>query len=225
MRPKLRPHLTYANVVATLCLFLLLGGGAAVAATQLPKNSVGSAQLKRGAVTPAKLNPSAKAALTGPAGATGATGPRGLDGPQGPRGERGETGLKGEDGKRGEQGEAGPFPATLPSGKTVVGAFDVGGTAAATGNIAVGAVSYLYRVPTTQIPVYVRLSTTDLSCTGTFAAPTAPPGHTCFYERTTSNVGSERGINFNGLAGVGLFVKAAAPGFVEITGTWAATGP
>ena len=45
----MRERLTYANVVSTLCLFILLGGGA-YAATQLPKNSVGSKQLKPGAV-------------------------------------------------------------------------------------------------------------------------------------------------------------------------------
>ena len=37
-----RPRLSYANVVSTLCLFLLLGGGA-YAATKLAKNSVGPA--------------------------------------------------------------------------------------------------------------------------------------------------------------------------------------
>ena len=31
MRERLRSHLTYANVISTLCLFLLLGGGSAVA--------------------------------------------------------------------------------------------------------------------------------------------------------------------------------------------------
>jgi hypothetical protein len=33
MRHWLRSHLTYANVISTLCLFLLLGGGTAVALT------------------------------------------------------------------------------------------------------------------------------------------------------------------------------------------------
>jgi hypothetical protein len=47
-------HLTYANVVSTICLFLLLGG-VAWAATALPKNSVGTPQLKNGAVTGAKV--------------------------------------------------------------------------------------------------------------------------------------------------------------------------
>jgi len=43
-----RPKLNYANVIASLALFVALGG-AAVAAS-LPKNSVGTQQLKRGAV-------------------------------------------------------------------------------------------------------------------------------------------------------------------------------
>lgn len=55
MRP-FRPRLTYANVVSTLCLFIVLGGGAWAAKTQLlPKNSVGTPQLKAGAVTGAKV--------------------------------------------------------------------------------------------------------------------------------------------------------------------------
>jgi hypothetical protein len=53
MKSKLRPQITYSNVIATLALFLALGG-AAVAAS-LPKNSVGTQQLKRGAVTAADL--------------------------------------------------------------------------------------------------------------------------------------------------------------------------
>lgn len=48
-----RPKLNYANVIATIALFVALGGAAVAAG--LPKNSVGPIQLKRGAVTPAKL--------------------------------------------------------------------------------------------------------------------------------------------------------------------------
>lgn len=47
-------RLSYANVVSTLCLFLLLGGGA-LAAAKLAKNSVGPRQLKAGAVHTAKI--------------------------------------------------------------------------------------------------------------------------------------------------------------------------
>ena len=52
---SMRKHLTYANVVSSICLFLLLGGGAALAAGQLGKNTVGTKQLKKNAVTAAKL--------------------------------------------------------------------------------------------------------------------------------------------------------------------------
>ena len=48
-------HLTYANVVSSLCLFLLLGGGVTYAATHLGKNSVGRQQLKKNAVNGAKV--------------------------------------------------------------------------------------------------------------------------------------------------------------------------
>jgi hypothetical protein len=43
------PRLTYANVVATLALFVALGGSS-YAAFVLPANSVGTQQLRNGAV-------------------------------------------------------------------------------------------------------------------------------------------------------------------------------
>jgi hypothetical protein len=49
-----RPRLSYANVVATLALFVALGG-ASYAAIELPANSVGSRQLRHGSVSTQKL--------------------------------------------------------------------------------------------------------------------------------------------------------------------------
>jgi hypothetical protein len=46
---RFRPRLTYANVIASLALFIALGGAAMAAG--LPKNSVGPNQIKKGAVT------------------------------------------------------------------------------------------------------------------------------------------------------------------------------
>lgn len=86
---KLRSRLTYANVMATFAVFLVLGGGTAFAATRLAAKSVGTKQLKKGAVTPAKLSTSARQAL---AGAPGARGIAGVDGPRGPKGETGVPG-------------------------------------------------------------------------------------------------------------------------------------
>lgn len=52
-----RPRLSYANVIATIALFVALGGAAVAAG--LPKNSVGANQIKKGAVSTAKLKRSA----------------------------------------------------------------------------------------------------------------------------------------------------------------------
>jgi hypothetical protein len=98
--------LTYANVIATLALFVALAGGTAFAASQmLPKNSVGPKQLRKGAVTATKLAGSARHALTG------AVGPRGPEGPTGPQGP---------------SGAAGPAGGSLPAGVTLRGSVAAG---------------------------------------------------------------------------------------------------
>jgi hypothetical protein len=103
----LRTKLTFANVVASLALFVALGGGA-YAAAQLPKNSVGTAQIKNEAVTPAKLSQSAQSSLEGTRGPKGDPGVAGAAGAQGKEGPRGEAGTRGENGDQGIQGEPGP---------------------------------------------------------------------------------------------------------------------
>jgi len=94
-----RFRLTYANVVSTLCLFLVLGGGA-YAATKLPAKSVGSRQLKNGAVTSSKVRDGSLQARdfaggVASAGQGGAKGDRGPTGPAGPPGEAGKPGTAG----------------------------------------------------------------------------------------------------------------------------------
>lgn len=51
---QIRKRLTYANVMSSLAVFLVLGGATAFA-TGLAKNSVGSKQIKKNAVTTAKI--------------------------------------------------------------------------------------------------------------------------------------------------------------------------
>jgi hypothetical protein len=55
---RLRSHLSYANVTASLALFIALGG-TGYAAVTLPRNSVGNAQLRNNAVGPTELRPGA----------------------------------------------------------------------------------------------------------------------------------------------------------------------
>ena len=108
----IRSSFTYANVMATLAVFVALGGGA-YAATTLPKNSVKSKQIVNGQVKSADIAANAVNSAevadfsllaqdfragqlpAGPAGPQGAQGPQG---PQGPPGEPGANGQPGEDG-------------------------------------------------------------------------------------------------------------------------------
>jgi hypothetical protein len=98
-----------ALIVALIALFLALTGGAYAAFT-LPKESVGSVQLRNGAVTASKLHRDAVTSsavepgslLRGdfkagqlPAGPTGSTGSQGPAGPAGAAGPAGSTGSQG----------------------------------------------------------------------------------------------------------------------------------
>ena len=55
---SIRSRLTYANVVSSLALFLVLAGGAAWA-VKVPRKSVGPKQLKANAVTTSKIKANA----------------------------------------------------------------------------------------------------------------------------------------------------------------------
>jgi hypothetical protein len=82
MLSRLRARLSYANVVATVALFVALGGSS-YAAIKLPRNSVGAKQLKSNSVTSAEVKggslltsdfkASERTSLRGPAGRNGAT--------------------------------------------------------------------------------------------------------------------------------------------------------
>lgn len=115
---RLRGKLTYSNVISTICLFLLLGGGTAYAASQLGKESVGTRQLRKEAVTPAKLSRASKATLTGPSGPKGDAGATGAQGPPGPKGDRGEPGSTGLTGPTTAVVSGGGEPPRLVGGHT-----------------------------------------------------------------------------------------------------------
>jgi hypothetical protein len=119
MGERLRLRLTYANVIATLSLFLALGGGAAYAATQLSRNSVGTKQLKKDAVTSAKVKDGSLLAADFKSGQL----PAGERGPQGVPGAPGATSAVvryGEEGKP-KEGEGGESYASCRAGEAVTG--------------------------------------------------------------------------------------------------------
>jgi hypothetical protein len=121
-------HLTYANAMATLALFVALGGGA-YAATRLPKNSVTTIQVKNGSLLSKDFKSGQlKAGKTGSKGAAGAAGARGFTGPTGPTGAQGNQGDKGSQGDQGLPGTAKVFAYITSQGGVRAGS--VGITAA-----------------------------------------------------------------------------------------------
>lgn len=93
-----RQRLSYANVVATLALFIALGGTSYAAITITGKNvrdgSLTGADIRRHSVALdrliGRLAPGARG-RTGAPGAQGAPGPKGDTGPQGPQGDPGQS--------------------------------------------------------------------------------------------------------------------------------------
>jgi hypothetical protein len=113
---RIRGHLTYSNLIATLALFLAIGGTSYAAVTITGKNvkneSLSGRDVKNSSLTgkdvrDGSLNSSDFAGGQLPAG------PKGDAGAQGPRGDDGRPGA---DGQRGADGTTGPTGPTGPAG-------------------------------------------------------------------------------------------------------------
>jgi Collagen triple helix repeat (20 copies) len=100
---------TPATAIAVVALLVALGGTSFAASMALPKNSVGTVQLKNNAVNSSKVadgslvtadfkpgqvpaGPQGPAGVPGPKGSTGPAGPKGAAGPTGPTGATGAVG-------------------------------------------------------------------------------------------------------------------------------------
>jgi hypothetical protein len=130
-RVAARVHLPRPSTALALVALAVALGGTGYAATVLPAGSVGTEQLKNGAVVSAKVKDHSLRAVDfapgqlpagerGPAGAQGPQGPAGTAGPQGPAGPAGAKGDTGGQGAQGPPGfssltyvatDFGPFPA------------------------------------------------------------------------------------------------------------------
>lgn len=88
---QIRKRLTYANVMSSIAVFLVLGGATALAAG-LAKNSVGPKQLKKSAVTTAKIKNGAVTGAKVKNGSLKASNFAAGQLPAGPKGDKGDTG-------------------------------------------------------------------------------------------------------------------------------------
>jgi len=143
MLGRLRKGLSYANVMATIAVFIALGGSSYAAAT-LKKNSVHTANIAKGAVTSPKI---ARNAVTSTKVKDGSLLPQDFKAgalPQGPKGDPGP-----------------PGPASGPAGGDLTGTYPnptIGAGKVATSKLADGAVTGAKLAP-------------PLSLSGTLTAP------------------------------------------------------
>jgi hypothetical protein len=103
MLKQIRHGLTYANVMSTIAIFGVLGGGSAYAASKIgpddiKHNAVRSQHIKGGTIVAKDINKKTRRGLLGtpgPAGPAGEAGPAGPAGPQGLTGTQGARGAPG----------------------------------------------------------------------------------------------------------------------------------
>jgi hypothetical protein len=208
-----RARLTYANVIATIALFLALGG-TGYAALKLPKNSVGPQQLKKNAVTSAKVK--AGSLLTSDFKSSQR---RGLRGPAGPKGDSGA------------QGPPGPVNGNLPSGATLRGVFNVDFEPDAAGEIDGDWISFGMRLPSKPAVVVQQIDAPPTTnCPGTMLAPEAAPGFLCIYK--FAEYSSELFVcdldcnpDIAEPYGALIYVHSTTVNRAYVEGSWAVTAP
>ncbi|HWI94967.1 MAG TPA: hypothetical protein VNS60_02745 [Solirubrobacterales bacterium] len=182
---QIRKRLTYANVMSSIAVFLVLGGATAFAASQLGKNSVGSKQLKKNSVTAAKLKN--KAVTTSKIADKAVTGAKVADGSlTGTDINAGSLGTVPSANHATSAGSASGLT-TLPSGKSESGFYAAGGGESEEGYIAQGITfqqPLAAAIPEGNVEWLLEEQTSP-SCPG---VGRAAPNHLCLYDNEESEV-------------------------------------
>jgi hypothetical protein len=220
---QLRQRLTYANVMSTIAVFLILGGASAFAATQLAKNSVGSKQLKKNAVTTAKIK---KNAVTGAKAKESTFGqvPKAAHAVSADKATSADKAI-GADSAGNATGLVGP----LAAGQTLRGTFEVAGTKDG-GLDFVGGFDISFPIPLATTPTTNVIGPggpSTAQCPGSFANPTAASGQLCLYINTltgATGLTELTGSDFPTRFGTAFFPTMPGTGNYQVNGTWAVTG-
>jgi len=218
MLQRLLGHMR-GHLIAYLALFFALGGTSIAAVNALPRNSVGSPQIKNGSIQKVDIARRTISALRGLRGPRGLTGARGATGP---------AGAAGTQGPKGDKGDPGPFPGTLPSGQTIRGVWVALDTAAAGSQETQVPISFGFQLASGPTRHYVNLgAVAPPECPGSGANPQAQAGNLCLYETFNNNVTAVRGVQAvsDPKSGAEVFIHSAAAGSYYTFGSWAVTSP
>ncbi len=224
IRQRITSHLhgpSSATIISLVALFVALGG-TTYAAVNLPANSVGTKQIKNGAVAEAKLkNNAVTSAKVKDYSLLAKDFKRG----QIPAGPQGAQGV---------QGPPGPFPDPVQHGMTLRGLWGHTWTATAAGQSDFLFYSYGgFRLASAPTPHYIAAGqAAPDGCTGgTFADPRADPGNLCVYEFDRHNASSQPKVCSIDTCpgsedkGFQVAVTSAGAGDVWARGSWAVTAP
>jgi len=251
MIASIRRRLTYSNTIATLALFVALGGAAVAAG--LPRNSVGTRQLKRRAVTAAKLAP--KSVIAGKIGPN-AVGPGNIGNGAVTTAKLAQGSVIASTIKNGVvttnkltneavtaaklakgsvtlaklADEVAPLLGTLKPGQTLRGVFDVGGFAKGeAGSLAREGVSFQFPLLSTPTATVLKEGQTPANCAGLGGGqtPQATGGNLCVYLTGSTNLDAAAPLTAedNTRLGFGLVAKAKEDGAYSASGQWAVTAP
>jgi len=207
-----------ALIVSTISLIVALGG-TSYAAFSLPKNSVGTKQLKRQSVSPPKVAPATIRLFKGQKGDTGNPGPRGLQGLPGTPGSDYTIQTK------------------LQSEQTETGVYEFWGTAPNTGSSYFGGVVN-YRVPLAA-PLegtHVVFNPAGAKSTHCSGPGSADAGYLCVYESSSGFANRTFGainapntaVGAEGSSTTGFGMYFVTTGTNQATwsyGSWAVTAP
>jgi len=204
-----------ALLIACAALLVALGGtGIAAVSVVLPRNSVGSVQLRANAVNSSKVLNRSLLAIDFKSRQLPA-GPAGPAGPPGPTGAAGATG----------------FVTELPSGETLKGNFAGRAYAPAAGQDMQIPISFAFPLSDAPTPHYITFGAANPApCKGNPGDPQADPGNLCIYESVPGS--NATGRAFDPLTGAddtankyggGVAATAKAVGDFRVRGTWAVT--
>jgi hypothetical protein len=230
-----RRRLSYANVMATVAVFIALGGGAYAAFGGIPDGSgvfhgcvdsrTGALRVVKSATSCHKTKtvrrkgkkirlPGELAIAWNQKGAVGMTG------------AAGSPGSPGGAGRTGDQGPPGPLLATLPSGKSLTGVYRASATNA--NDPVPDTETFVFPLASKPTVHFIAPGTQPpTECPGTSDDPQAAPGHLCVYATQgnsgVSIVNPETSITPDASRrGFTVFDNFAGS---STAGTWAVTAP
>ena len=209
-----------ATLIAVVALFVALGG-TGYAAFSLPKNSVGSKQLKNNAVTTSKIKNGAVTA--------GKINTSGLTVPNASHANSANNAINSTNATNATTAATANGQGTLASGRTEIGiiggVFQNGPTVASPMAIAV---TFPLLAPVALSGSNIEVAPTA-SCTGSTANPTAAAGFVCIYPDVivgAAGISGDTGVNGDKKLGFELdWVATSANQQSSVRAEWAYTAP